>query len=404
MKKKKYTDCSVDDLLEDHEFVSLVIRTKGNAEWDEFLLANRNAEEVILRAQEFILSFRVNDAGIKELKRQEIWKNVETFRQQNVGKSRIFWLKNVRKVAAVLALAFSIGGLSYFFLSRPEATYRFSDASIINGTSNPRLVLSNGKGIDLGSTKAQVEVVRGKDALAINRDSIVQNTPVNIKGNTAKLNEIITPFGKKSSVVLADGTLVHLNAGSRFAFPQKFDGKSREVFLDGEGFFEVQKDHEHPFIVHSEKLNLEVFGTKFNISTYRTDDFARVVLIEGSVAVWKDKGLFSSKAMMTPGQKATLNEDHQTLVVEADLDPAASYAWIDGYYSFNNERFDQILKKLERYYNVRFNRNSEMLQGILPVSGKLDLKESLLQVLTVLAPVAKFDYRINGNEILIEKK
>lgn len=405
MMKKNYTDYSFDDLLDDSEFIAFVIRANKSNEWDEFIVANKAIEETLLRAQDFILSFQIREPLANASRKQELWQNINAFRQQQVTASRAIRLNLLRRVAAVLIFVLSTGGILYYLLSHPGDSYQFSGLVQSNDSSNSVLVLSNGQKVDLGKEKAQVAVLDDENAMKINRDSIVSNIPVvENKTGKEKLNEIITPFGRKTTVILEDKTLVYLNAGSKFAFPQKFRGKTREVFLDGEGFFVVKKDSLHPFIVHSKNMNVEVYGTEFNVSAYQSDDFAKVVLVKGSVAVWKDEGLFSSKEMMVPGQKATCRIKSNSLKIETDSDPKASYAWIDGYYPFSNENLEQILRKLERYYNVRFTYNNDLTQNILPVSGKLYLKDSLSQVMSVLSQVARFDYRINNDEVLLEKR
>lgn len=404
MMEKNYTGYSFDDLLDDREFIAFVIRANKSSEWDEFLEANKAAEETLLRAQEFILSFHVQEPFADASRKQEVWQNINAFRQQQVAGSRTVRLSLLRRVAAVLVFVLSTGGILYYLLSRPGDSYQFSGQVQTIDSSNSVLVLSNGQEVDLGTEKARVAVLDDDNAVKINQDSVVRNVPVvESKTGKEKLSEIITPFGRKTTVILEDKTLVFLNAGSRFAFPQKFRGKTREVFLDGEGFFVVKKDSLHPFIVHSNSVNVEVYGTRFNVSAYQSDDFAKVVLVRGSVAVWKDEGLFTSKEMMVPGQRATCRTKDHSLEIETDPDPKASYAWIDGYYPFSNENLEQILRKLERYYNVRFTYSNDLIKDILPVSGKLYLKDSLPEVMSVLSQVARFDYRINNDEVLLEK-
>ena len=215
------------------------------------------------------------------------------------------------------------------------------------------------------------------------------------------MNEVIVPYGKRPQLVLEDGTKVWLNAGSRLAFPQKFDGKKRTVFLEGEGYFEVAKNTSQPFMVHTSSVNIEVTGTKFNISAYQSDDFCQTVLLEGSVNVIGKSKLLNNRTSMLPNQKVTFNKNEQTLVRENEYFPELYVAWTEGWYSFSNESLTEIFKKVERYYNVKIEYNPDLISKALPVSGKLDLKDSISEVMKVLSLVVKVDFQIVEQEKVI---
>ena len=104
------------------------------------------------------------------------------------------------------------------------------------------------------------------------------------------MNQVVVPFGKKSSIELADGTKVWLNAGSRMAFPDRFTGSRREIFLEGEAFFNVTPDKSMPFYVKTKEVVIRVLGTKFNVSAYEADNEVVTVLVEGTVSMRENKG------------------------------------------------------------------------------------------------------------------
>jgi len=265
------------------------------------------------------------------------------------------------------------------------------------------LVLSNGNTVELGKAESKIKVLKGQDAIQINNDQIVENQiSSNEASNKIKYNEVIIPYGKKSKLILEDGTVVWLNAGSRLAFPQKFNGKKREVFLEGEAYFEVANNNLQPFIVSTEEINIEVLGTKFNVSAYKTDNFNETVLLEGKVNLRKKNKIFGDDICLLPNQKATCDQSGKDFLLKQELNPERYIAWIEGWYEFSNENLQQVLKKLERYYNVSFEYDQNSIAGLLPISGKLDLKDSLDEVMIVLSRVTKFEYKIFKNSVVIE--
>jgi ferric-dicitrate binding protein FerR (iron transport regulator) len=259
--------------------------------------------------------------------------------------------------------------------------------------------------VNLTDEKSEIVVLKNQDAILINKDSVVANTPV--KSQDAKqvaLNEVTVPFGKKTTLVLADGTKVWINAGSRFAFPQKFEGNRREVHLDGEAYFEVTKNKNQPFIVSTQNIDVEVLGTKFNLSAYQSDNFCETVLLEGAVEVQDNGKLFNAKLELKPNQKATYYTDNKELIRSESPDAKMQVSWINGWYQFTNQNLITVLDKLERYYNIRFIHDTTLESKALPISGKLDLKGSINEVMAVLSKVAKINFQISGNEIIIEEQ
>jgi ferric-dicitrate binding protein FerR (iron transport regulator) len=201
---------------------------------------------------------------------------------------------------------------------------------------------------------------------------------------------------------LADGTKVWLNAGSHFAFPQEFDEQKREVFLEGEAYFEVAKNKNKPFIVSTQTIEVEVFGTKFNLSAYQSDNFSETVLLEGSVSVQSKGKLFNDKTTLTPNQKAIYRSDKNELIRSAVPDAELHISWINGWYQFSNESLVVVMAKIERYYNVKLQYDQKIESKALPVSGKLDLTKSLNEAMTVLSKVAKINFQISGDKVIIK--
>ncbi|MCG6191234.1 FecR family protein [Maribellus maritimus] len=250
MTEKKYIGYSVDDLIEDPEFVSIVRDTNRKEEWEQFLQLHHESKKIFLEAREIILLFGTNDGTLSSEKKFRLWKNISNYNTELHRKYKINKIKIFAKVAASILLIVSLGGLFYLNFNRSVREYQVSESQRQIKPETPLLVLSNGNQVQLEKDEPNITVLKNQNAIQIDNDRIVSNQPVTDETTKeTKFNEIIVPFGKKSQLVLSDGTRVWLNAGSQFAFPQEFEGKKREVFLDGEGYFEVAENKSHPFVI-----------------------------------------------------------------------------------------------------------------------------------------------------------
>lgn len=164
-------------------------------------------------------------------------------------------------------------------------------------------------------------------------------------------NQLTVPYGKRFELEFSDGTIAHLNAGSRLKYPIRFlEGQDREVFMVGEVFFDVVKDANRPFIVNtSNNLDINVLGTKFNVSNYPEDEVTEVVLVEGSVGLQVDNE--TKATILEPGYLGSFDRDQKNIVTTPVLTGIYT-SWMQGSLVFRNMTFENILKKLERQYNV----------------------------------------------------
>lgn len=407
MTERRYTG-SVEDLLHDQEFVSTVKRVNTEEEWEQFLKDHSVSSSNINQAREIILLFKTSEGTLDKERTQKLWNHISQYNSRRSSNHKRIQLKIFARIAAAILIILSLGGLLYFQFNgeqRKLDQYQFSRSENDLKGDEPLLVLSNGSKVGLEKTESKITVLKDQDAIQINNDSIVKNQPsAGKKSDLIKFNEVIIPFGKKSRLVLADGTTVWLNAGSRFAFPSKFMGKKRNVILDGEAYFEVAKNTHQPFTVSAGGVTIEVLGTRFNVSAYNLDNFSETVLLEGSVNIWDNCKFFKDKVLMTPSQKATYDKKGKEIVLKTEMEPGNAIAWVSGWYKFTNERLEEVLKRLGKYYNVRFEYDQSIISKALPVSGKLDLKDSLEEVMFVLSKVAKFEYQISGKVITIKIK
>ncbi|MET3028583.1 FecR family protein [Flavobacterium sp. UW10123] len=213
-------------------------------------------------------------------------------------------------------------------------------------------------------------------------------------------NTIRIPYGKKFEVQLSDGTLVHLNSGTSLRYPVQFGkNQNRQVYLLGEAFFEVEKDKEHPFNVNTQNINVEVLGTKFNVDTYSENVSTDVVLVEGKVSLFKDQKTDKNQVYLKPGEKGS-NLRGQSKITTEQVNTDYYTDWVKGSLVFKNASFDDIIKKLERQYNVTFiNRNKTLGKEIF--NARFD-NEPIEVVLKYFSDSYKIDYDIDRDRITIK--
>ena len=169
-------------------------------------------------------------------------------------------------------------------------------------------------------------------------------------------HQIHVPTGQHVEIMLADGSKVWLNSGSTLTFPSKFNGKKRMVELDGEGFFEVKSDKEHPFIVSTSKYQVKAVGTSFNIYDYQDSPQFEAALLNGKVEVTTNAKK-SSVVILTPNQRAALC---QGVLKVKPIENANNYLWRKGILYFN-EPLLEVFDKLQEYYDIEFQiRNSSL--------------------------------------------
>lgn len=239
---------------------------------------------------------------------------------------------------------------------------------------------------------------------------------------SAKWQEKYTPRKTRSTIVLTDGTRIILNSDSKLKFPESFGGAGREVFLTGEAFFDVAKNVEHPFIIHTQKMDIKVLGTSFNVRTYPNETTSETTLISGAVEI-KMADRPSDKIYLKPNDKFVLtnqeaagkkpdltkksNGTHSSYALATlthydamdDSSEIVETSWINNKLVFRNEAFGDLAKKIERWYgvNVAFqNPQTEKLK----FTGVFE-RESLEQALTALQMTEKFQFAIKGETLFI---
>lgn len=232
--------------------------------------------------------------------------------------------------------------------------------------------------IAFSSAAAVAFVVLGTLAL---RNMIVEEEP------TPTLNTIMVPAGQRANVILADGTNVWLNAGSKLVYPSSFEKDSREVTLEGEAFFDVTRNEDSPFRVKTSILDIKVLGTQFNLLANSSRGEFEAALMQGKIDVCKTD---TDQAIVTlhPNQVAVLSDGR---VLTRSIEFEDQYRWKEGLYCFKNETIKDIISDLEKYYDVKIVLNNTRLNNT-KLTGKFRIAEGLDYALRVLQMNAKFTF------------
>lgn len=221
----------------------------------------------------------------------------------------------------------------------------------------------------------------------------VFETEITDQFKEVSITEVSTPGGEKTSLVLPDGTKVQLNACSKLLYPKKFKGKIREVELVGEAFFEVTPGKNNPFIVKTKELNIRVLGTAFNVEAFPDAAEVSTTLVHGKVILEKetmDKTI--TLAEMNPYEHAVFKTDKQEISVQKESNVDQYIAWKDGKLVFMNAPIEEVAKKLELWFNVSVQIESEKLKTA-HFTGTFT-NESIDQVLKLLKISFPIEYTI----------
>lgn len=217
------------------------------------------------------------------------------------------------------------------------------------------------------------------------------------------VSEITTPMGATTRVTLPDGSEAWVNAGTTLVYKYNYGAGIREVQLNGEAYFDVKPDKEHPFIVKSNELDIKVLGTSFNVKSYMNEEAVKVALVTGSVHVQVNQ--VDKEAMdftLSPDRMLTFNKESHNVEV-SEFRAQDAMAWTKGRLIFENLPFPQIAKDLERKFNVRINIESKRLQKEI-FSGSFSADHSLDRILREVDMEKRYRLIHKEDEIIIRDK
>ena len=232
--------------------------------------------------------------------------------------------------------------------------------------------------IQLYVSADQLITIEEKDAyISYHADSIKLTGKPLAEANAVEFSRLVVPKGKRSKIVLSDGTTLYVNSGTKVIYPHHFTDKVREIYVNGEVYLEVAHNPKQPFIVRTDEIAVRVTGTKFNVQAYEEDAQTQVVLASGGVQIIPNNHL--GKTDLEPSQLYDYSEG-RTSVKHVDVERYIS--WVDGLIYVEDERLDLLMIKLSRYYGEEILFDTEL--GDQRCTGKVYLKDNLADVLNGL--------------------
>ena len=324
--------------------------------------------------------------------REEVEMQLAKFHRRN--RNRKLWL--IRRVgyAAAVVLVVGVAFCVSLYMKQPAEKMAAVEVTSVP-EAGAQLILSSGELVDLDDrqelAEENVRITRQhKELTYLNQDTV--------REREVRYNTLVIPRGGDFKVTLADGTIVWLNSCTRLRYPLDFKGDVREVFLEGEAYFEVAKDAKHPFVVRTADVDVRVLGTRFNLSAYEDDALVSTTLEEGSVEVSTPLG----KQVIRPNEQLVFNVKEGKVDCR-DVDASVYSAWKDGMFVFEDETLERIMKRLQMWYDVEVFFSSEDVKSCR-FTGDLKRYDDFSRIVRMIEEVAGVSIQINGNCIIIGTK
>lgn len=299
-----------------------------------------------------------------------------------------------RWVAAVMLPVMVAAGYFIREMKRDSLQQGVEIASIEPGKSKAILRLGNNRVLEI--TKERETHVDVAEGVAATNNSSGMIYPEQVATGKTEYNVLEVPRGGEYTVTLSDGTVVHLNSGSELRYPVAFGAERREVFLSGEGYFEVVKDSVRPFFVNADKLKIRVYGTSFNVNTYDLENI-QTVLVEGKIGIQTMN--MNTEYMVKPGQLALYNQEKGTMEI-LNVDVQLYVAWKDHEFMFDDESLEKIMNRLSLWYDVDvFFQTASLKQ--LHFTGHLGRYDDISHILDAISGVTQVKFSVKGRTIIV---
>lgn len=284
---------------------------------------------------------------------------------------------SVASVAAAFLLIFA-GSKLFYIEQQPDDIKNIAKVMpsvAVDSVKDITLIMSETKNIELKEDATVAYTSTGSvsvDSKLISREE--GSEKVKLENSVQKYNQLIVPNGKRAQLLLADGTKLWVNSGSKVVYPCSFKGKTREIFVEGEAYFEVAHDADRPFIVNTAGFDVKVLGTTFNICAYTQLPTGLVALVEGAVEI-KDR--HDGIVKMKPNELVSIVDEG---IKEKTVVNASDYAaWINGCLILNGERLTNLVDRLSVYYGKKIVCDESFREEQL--YGKLNLRDDLYEII-----------------------
>lgn len=382
------------DFLKDRSFICWQLAPNKELEdyWLHFIEENPHCRKDLKQAINYLKTSGLNKKRLQESDYNQLLEKIQLTISENLKRRKKQRALRI-SIATLAASALLLIGFT-LFLSQKKDSEIFHNRELIVGELlvNEDVKLITGK--ESLSFKNDVQVEFDKDGKA--KITPKDNEETTVETDKNSLNRLIVPYGKRSTLILSDGSRVWLNSGSVLEFPSKFAGENREVSLtSGEMFIEVAPDEKRLFCVRTSSFNVRVHGTKFNVSNYSNSPQS-VVLVEGRVSLQTDN---DKETFLSPNEQAVYsgNGSFETQTV----DVSQYICWKDGYLQLNKTPMTSVLSQIERHYNISFNYNQDVNLQKRTCTGKIYLSENLENVMTTIGLLSSTKYIREKNQLII---
>lgn len=370
------------DFLESREFIQWRLeRTSEQGDyWNSFIKENPDLKKELEKAIEIFDRVKINERDFFDT--DLLYQKIE----DSILKSYRIRCRIVQYLSAVAVVLVLIVGT--LFIDKDSKPSVITNEYII--------------GENLG--EEEIKLLVGGDVITLNQNSEIEqaegqmaytdntNTKKIVKTEGVQMNKLIVPNGKRSSLVLADGSKVWINSGTELEFPSKFDETTRDIFVKGEIYIDVAESQSQPFIVHTKGFDVKVFGTSFNVSAYCDEEESSVVLVEGSVELNTPE----HSLKMLPNEMVKVSAENMS---KEEIDVSLYTSWVKGVFIFDGTSIYEVLKKVGRYYNITFSETQNIPDK--KITGKLYLSENIDYVLSSISILTSSEYRREDNIIKI---
>ena len=343
----------------------------------------------------------LNKLEIYELFNSEaVWQKLEKarFATKVVNMDTKKWLRYAATILLPIMLA---GALFYYFNGQSTNSLANIDEVIEPGVQKATLILAEGEHIDLTSQTAPKTIVQGSSQIVKREESLDYSGNNRDAGLEEQepfplliYNELITPRGGRYQIKLADGTRVTLNADSKLRFPVAFTDSTRDVYLQGEAYFEVAHNSK-PFTVNTENLDVSVLGTTFNVSAYQGETRTSTTLVEGSVKLRAQQ----KTQLLSPGERGIFTNGSKTLEVE-QVNTQLYTSWVQGMVEFENEDLETVMKRLARWYDFKYEFKNEQARNY-HFTARMENTQRISDILEMLELTTNVKFELKERTIII---
>lgn len=387
-KYKKYT---ADNLLHDELFLRwmLLDSEEDNLFWREIVLRyplleyEINQAKKIYKSNVVLNNYKLDDASIDE----SLLALLESLRKARNKNKRRYFLQIASSVAALIAIIL----ISVYYLNpekMSEIPFSIEQARLTESTDI--LLLTKDTTYVLEDEVSMHSKTSLTNAIPIGEE--VDFTLDKRKTEANHINKLVVPYGKRSFLLLADGSKVWVNSGTVVEFPTHFEENIRNIKVDGEIFIEVAEDKNKKFIVSTSAFNVEVLGTTFDVSSYKGDNSSFVVLVDGKVTVNNN----GERTGISPNQQYIKTKK----AVETNVVDVNDFvSWRLGWLQIKSHTLRELSIQLSRYYNINIQCDASIANR--KASGKLRLFDNVEEVLKILSNNMNIKYELVGNKVII---